>query len=301
MRRIPIALAMILASAGFARAADFSTAFGENDGAGLHAGSIGSLYLGYLGYDPDNVDIDAPDQGIVGGRFAYAHPLTETFSAQFDLLGEVNFTGSPDDDNDLTLGDYMAAVHIDSRDPSSYLLGAFGGGGQSFDNGDNGDPIPYWFAGAEAQIYHGNGTLGAQIGYLDSDDNYLESIYDAVFARLAASVYFGERTKLTGELSYLHGSRPNVIADSGGIVDIAGWGMQFDHQIADSPFHLMLAYDGFDFNTTEESDAPWVHEARIGVTVLFGSSDLMDNDRRAAGADLPPINRWISTSANEIE
>ncbi|HSM41747.1 MAG TPA: hypothetical protein VK862_13415 [Afifellaceae bacterium] len=39
----------------------------------------------------------------------------------------------------------------------------------------------------------------------------------------------------------------------------------------------------------------------ISFDILLGSNTLIDNDRRAVALDLSPINRWVSTSANEIE
>jgi len=305
MRQFFLAGAVLFAAGSTGFAADFNAAFeppAAGPAVGLVAGGIGSLYVGYLGYEGDEIDIDRQDQGIVGARAAYSLPLGSRFSAQFDLIGEVNVVGD-DQDNDLTLGDYMGAVHIDARDPASYLFGAFLGAGQSFDDGDNeGDAIPFWFAGLEGQTYLGNLTLGGQLGYLDSEENNDESISSAWFARLVAAHYFKESTKLSGELAFLTGDRAN--GNPTGSMDVLSWGARLDHFFPNFPAGLMLAYNGFDYEgdeASDESDAPIVHEVRIGVTFLLGTGSLIENDRRAAGADLPPINRWISTSANEIE
>lgn len=306
MKRLFFAATLLLTANGTGFAADFNTAFAEEPPAnapeGLLAGGILSIYGGYLAYEKDEVDIGDQDQGIVGARGAYSLPLSSMFSAQFDLIGEANITGS-DDDNDLTLGDYMGAIHIDARDPSSYLFGVFGGGGQSFDNGDNdGDSIPFWFAGIEGQKYFNNLTLGGQIGYVDSDDNYDETISNAWFARAATSYYIGYDTKLSGDVAFFTGDRAN--GNSSGSMDVISWGARLDHFFPEFPVGLMVAYNGFDYEgdaASNESDAPVVHEFRIGASLLFGAGSIMENDRRAAGADLPAINRWISTSANEIE
>ncbi|MEH6727576.1 MAG: hypothetical protein V7703_15575 [Hyphomicrobiales bacterium] len=210
---------------------------------------------------------------------------------------------SPPDDGDLTRGDYMGAVHLDMRDPTSYLLGAFAGGGQSFDDGDNDDdPIPFWFVGLEGQKYFGNVTLGSQVGYVDSDENNDESISKAWFARATAGYYFDEDTKLSGDFAFFTGDRKN--GNPKGTMDVLSWGARLDHFSSEFPVGVFLAYNGFDYEgdrASDESDAPVVHEVRIGASLMLGASSLMDNDRRAAGADLAPINRWISTSANEIE
>ena len=178
------------------------------------------------------MDIRDQDQGIVGARGSYSLPLSSRVSAQFDLIGEVNATGS-DDDNDLTRGDYMGAVHLNMRDPSSYLFGAFAGGGQSFDDGDNDDDsIPFWFVGLEGQKYFGNLSLGTQIGYVDSDENNNESISNAWFARATAGYYFSENTKLSGDLAFFTGDRRN--GNPKGTMDVISWGARLDHSLQSS-------------------------------------------------------------------
>lgn len=101
MKQLFFAATIRLAGSGNGFAADFNTAFGEETPVGppggLLAGGIASIYAGYLGYEQGQVDISDPDQGIVGARGAYSLPLTSRFSAQFDLLGEVNVIGSNGD------------------------------------------------------------------------------------------------------------------------------------------------------------------------------------------------------------
>lgn len=308
MIRLFLGATILLVGSGVGFAADFNTAFAQqapvDKPQGLLAGGIVSIYGGYLGYEQGQVDISDQDQGNAGARGSYSLPLSSRISAQFDLLGEVNVTGSGDDD-DLTRGDYMGAVHLDMRDPSSYLFGIFAGGGQSFDDGDNDDDsIPFWFVGLEGQKYINNLTLGGQLGYLDSDDNYDETISNALFVRAAAGYYFGENTKLSGDLAFLRGDRVNGSSSRRGTMDVISWGARLDHFSSKLPVGLSLSYNGFDYEgdrESDESDAPFVHEVRIGASLLLGTGSLMENDRRAAGAELPPINRWISTSANEIE
>lgn len=308
MIRLFLSSAILLAGGGIGLAADFNTAFGEKAPVdapeGLLAGGILSIYGGYLGYEDGQIDISDQDQGIAGAKGSYSLPLSSRVSAQFDLLGEVNVTGSGGD-NDLTLGDYMGAVHLDMRDPSSYLFGIFAGGGQSFDDGDNdGDSIPFWFAGLEGQKYINDLTLGGQLGYLGSEENNDETISNAWFVRAAAGYYFGENTKLSGDLAFLRGDRVNGSSSGRGTMDVISWGARVDHFSSDLPVGLSISYNGFDYEgdrDSDESDAPVVHEVRIGASLLLGPRSLMENDRRAAGADLPLINRWISTAANEID
>jgi hypothetical protein len=306
MIRTVLTTALLLTGSGIGFAADFDKAFGghaaDDMPQGLLSGGVFSVYGGILGYEHDQVDIDDETQGIIGARGAYALPINSRISAQFDLIGELNATGS-DDDGDLTRGDYMGAAHLNMRDPDAYLFGAFAGAGQSFDDGDNDDdPVGFWFVGVEGQKYLGKLTLGSQIGYVGSDENNNESIDDAWFARATAGYYFTENTKLSGDFAFFTGERRN--GNPKGTMDVLSWGARVDHFSSEYPVGMFLAYNGFDYEgdrASDESDAPVVHEVRIGASLMLGASSLMENDRRGAGADLAPINRWISTSANEID
>jgi hypothetical protein len=297
MRRTAIALIGALASVP-AIGADFEQHW--DNVAGLHAGGIGSLYLAYLMFDPENVDIDQPQRFNGGAAGAYAMPISDNASIQVDAAADIAL--QREGDSDQTMLEGTIAVHLSWRDPSSHLLGAFGGGGLSIDDGDNlGEPIPFYFAGLEGQAYFDRATLQGQVGFLDGDDNWLETIENAYFARAVAHYYVTDRTKLSAEASYLHGGRPNNVPDSGGVIDIYGWGARLDHLFADHGFGMFASYNGYDFRPTEESDHPWVHEFRVGLVKYFGSPSILDNDRYAAGLDLPPASRWISIATNEIE
>lgn len=291
-----IAMLSVLA-VGPSYAADFEQQWTE--AAGIHRGGYASLHLGYLFFDPDNNDSGLDQRATAGGSFAYSMPLSEDVSFQLDGFGEAALQW--DGDNDQTLFEGMFGGHLSKRDPERHLMGLFGGAGLSVDGGDDGAAIPFLFAGVEGQAYFARGTLTGQAGWLDGNDNELETIENALFVRGVASHYVTDQTRLSGELSYLHGGRPNNDPTSGGVIDIYGWGASLDHVFPDHSFAVGLVYNGYDFQPTEESDAPWVHEFRVRLTKYFGSPSILENDRRAAGLDLPPISRWISTATNEIE
>ncbi len=265
-------------------------------------GGVASIYFGHLDYESDEVDIPDPQTQIIGGRGAVSIPFMDVFSVQLDLLGEhtLDKTG----DNDQTIGDLTAAAHLSYRDPSMFLVGLFGGGGLSEDNGDDEEDITFFFAGAEAQGYWDNFTAYGQVGYLDGEEFYQEIPENAWFGRGVLSYYYMSNTKISGELSFLSGDRPNG-AGGNGELEVFGWGAKvqhlFDVPVLPGPAGISVAYNGYNYDATNESDSPDVHEFRIGFDFLFGSPSLIDNDRRAAGLDLAPINRWISTSTNEIE
>jgi hypothetical protein len=270
----------------------------------LLKGGIASIYVGHIDYESGEVDISDTQTQIIGGRGAISIPFMDNFSIQIDALGEhtLDRTG----DGDQTIADLTFAGHVSYRDPSMYLVGLFGGGGRSFDNGDDDDgEIPFYFIGAEAQAYWNDFTAYAQAGYLDGEDFYLENVEDAWFGRGVISYYYMQNTKIAGEISFVSGDRRNNTPGGPGDLEVFGWGAKiqhmFDTPVLSSPAGISLAYNGYNYKATDESDSPDVHEFRIGFDFVFGSPSLIDNDRRAAGLDLPPINRWVSTSTNEIE
>lgn len=270
----------------------------------LLTGGVLGIGLAYIDHEDDEVDISDPDTQLIGGHGAVSIPFMDRYSIQLDALGEHTLDKTGDDDQ--TIGNLMLGAHASYRDPSMYLVGLFGGGGWSWDNGDDDDgAIPFYFLGAEAQVYWNNFTGYGQVGYLDAEDFYLEVVEKAWFGRAVASYYFGPNTKLAGEVSYVSGDRKNNTPGGPGELDVFGWGARlqhvFDAPMLPAPAAVSLAYNGFDYRATDESDSPMVHEFRIGFDILLGSNTLIDNDRRAVALDLPPINRWVSTSANEIE
>jgi hypothetical protein len=266
---------------------------------GLHAGGSIGGEAAYLMFDPDNVDIDTPQRFNAGIFGTYGRPISSATSFQLD--GAIDTALQTDATDNQTMTEGVLAGHLSWRDPSSHLLGVFGGAGFATDGGDNDGPSSFVFGGVEGQAYLHGLTLQAQAGYLNGHDNWLEAINNAYFLRGVASFYFKPDTKLSLEVSYLHGARPNNDPDSGGVVDIPGWGARLDQAIGNGGAAIFASWNGYDFRTTEESDAPWVNEFKIGFVKRFGSGTILDNDRNGVGLDLPSVVRWTSTSTNEIE
>ncbi|MBY0401675.1 hypothetical protein K2X89_15385 [Myxococcota bacterium] len=297
-----LAASLVIASTAYATEVEGSASADSAVDTSLHLGGAAGVDFGYVHFEGDEVDIPEASNGAVRGRGAVSIPFLDANSVQIDVIGEQTLNASKDDDK--TNGDITFAGHLSRRDPSSHLFGVFGGGGMSFDDGDDTTDLYFYFVGAESQLYWNDLTFQGQAGFLDSDDGFRETIEDAGFGRAVASYYYSPNGKISGELDYLRGNRPNGSRGNGNL-EIVEWGLKAQHMVVlgglPAPIGISLAYDGFDYKATNESDNPMVHELRLGFQMLFGSSTLIDNDRRAAGLDLPLINRWISTSVNEIE
>lgn len=183
----------------------------ETDGANaasdssLYLGGTAGLELGFLHLEGDEIDIPEASNGIMRGRGAVSIPFQEKYSAQLDAIGEYGLNQS--EDNDKTTGNLTFAGHLSRRDPSSHLFGLFTGGGLTFDDGDDSNELPFYFAGGEGQVYWNQSTFQGQIGFLGGEDIYRETIRRSGFGRIVASHYYSENGKVSAEVGYLRGYR----------------------------------------------------------------------------------------------
>ncbi|MBL8904978.1 MAG: hypothetical protein JNK83_16915 [Rhizobiales bacterium] len=93
---------------------------------------------------------DLGDDEVLRGGAAFSFPVGDMFGIQADLT-------ALDAHGDTAIG---GAAHFFTRDPNSYLLGAYGG---YVDAG----PANIWYVGPEAELYLDNITLEAVGGIMD--------------------------------------------------------------------------------------------------------------------------------------
>jgi hypothetical protein len=110
------------------------------------SGPNGKIELGGGWVDLDDVSSDE----VFRGGAAFSIPLGDMFGLQADLTALDAF-------GDTAVG---GAAHFFTRDPNSYLLGAYGG---YVDAG----PANIWYVGPEAELYLGNVSIEAVGGYMD--------------------------------------------------------------------------------------------------------------------------------------
>jgi hypothetical protein len=98
-------------------------------------------------------DIDVfNDSELLRGGLSFSFPVGDTLGIQADLAAVDAF-------GDTLLG---GNLHIFTRDPSRYLLGVTGGAGF-------GDNASLYYIGPEAELYLGNLSIEAWVGYLNVD------------------------------------------------------------------------------------------------------------------------------------
>jgi hypothetical protein len=110
------------------------------------SGPNGKVEIGGGWADVDSLSSD----GVFRGGAAFSFPVGDMFGIQADLTALDAF-------GDTAVG---GALHAFTRDPSSYLLGAYGG---YVDVGS----ANIWYVGPEAELYLDNISIEAIGGYMD--------------------------------------------------------------------------------------------------------------------------------------
>lgn len=280
-----------------ALAADLPVTHAESasEASHLNAGGTIEFNAGYTNFEKNEVELSDNENTSISIDGSYALPVAEQLSLQLDGLATLYLDDLGNSD-DATVGEGYLASHFTYRAPQTGLLGVFGGIGLTEDNGDDEDVNKFFsFGGLEGQYYLGDVTLLGQVGYFHATDSYDEAIDAAVFARGGGDFYFTDNTKISADASYVIGNR------SGEKTTIFGWGAGAEHKFSSLPVGISASYNGFDLKPLDDSNQPVVHEFRLGAFYQFGTSSVKENDRTAAGLDLPQVARWVSITTNEIE
>jgi hypothetical protein len=103
---------------------------------------------------------DLGDDEVFRGGAAFSFPVGDMFGIQADLTALDAF-------GETAIG---GAVHAFTRDPNSYLLGAYGG---YVDAG----PANIWYVGPEAELYLDNISIEAVGGYMDISNGVGSEFY----------------------------------------------------------------------------------------------------------------------------
>lgn len=286
----------MLAIANAANAADI-VAVEPDVATGLIFTGIFDLYGGYSWYangDGNASGIEDLDSALVGGAARVSIPWSANFSTQLDLEASAAL-GSYDSDREQYASSVVAAAHASFRQPDSYLIGLFGGGGIAI--AEDEDTGNLWFAGLEGQAYLGNFTLYGQVGYLDSveaDGDDSDTFHDAYFVRAVGRYFFTPNSMLQGEVSYASGKQDTGTSYD---MDILGWGARYERGLETMPISLFVAYEGAHYDNGSGGDRGSFteHTGLVGLKFRFGPNSLKENDRLGATLDLPRFGRWVAS------
>lgn len=236
-----------------------------------------SLYGGFADVsDPDD-ELDDTSYLVYGGTAVASIPFGDAFSVQFDVLGEDNNVAVDDEGAVTTFG---VGGHLSLRDPEFGLVGVFGGFGQATSDTDDAADVN-WF-GAEGQFYLDAFTLYGQVGWAEADNDHDPLDWSDVFARGAVRYFFADNFMLQGDLSY---TKAVIHSDD---LDSLGWGVKAKYGFGDMPVYLSAEYRGTQYDGHGENSAT-EHVGLLGLSVVFGASSLLEQDRYGATLETPSL------------
>ncbi len=228
-----------------------------------------------------------------GGEGRLSLPLGEKLSIQSDLKYEYNSYATENFPSNDTLGQrytFQGTGHLSWRDPSTFLLGVFGGAGATDSTLGRYD-VSYF--GGEAQFYMNDITLYAQGGYVDFDvrtNNFFAlPLNDGIFARGVLRWFLTPESRLQIQGTYLSAEYELTGAD----MDAFSVGARYDTNInlpimGSTP--LYVAYRGvFRDNCAAIGESMDDHTFMVGTSYSF-SGGMLTVDRQGATLDSPDFN-----------
>lgn len=258
--------------------------------------AVGEFWFGYSFLSDDNIappiDDSYPD---LGGALRVNVPVGGDFSLQLDLQAESAFA---DDTSKNYTGSVLSGAHASWREPSQWLLGAFGGIGNGFNAAD--ETATTYLIGAEGQYYLTDWTFYAQAGYTDaeeSDGGTPDAFRNAWFGRGVARYFFDGNAKLEGEVSYASGEEDTDADD----MDVWGWGLRYERAMPGIDAGVFLAYQGNYYDNSTEARTLTEHTLKLGLSFAFGVEGQKYVDRHGATLDLPMVTRWSAYGVDMLD
>jgi hypothetical protein len=250
------------------------------------------------------IDVGVDDDIVFanGGEGRLSFPVGETLSIQNDFKYEYNEYAIESPFSNDVAGprySYQFAAHVSHRDPSTFLIGAFGGvGGSNIRSGGPGGAFTQdnLFAGGEFQFYLNNFTLYGQAGYVETNNTFGATLDDGFFARGVLRYFPTADSRLQVEGTYIN---MDYVAQALGDVDAfivkARYDMMVDLPLMGST-PLWVGYRGtfrdncLGFRAAGAAPGGVLdlddHTFMIGTSYSF-SGDMLTVDRQGATLDTP--------------
>lgn len=247
----------------------------------------GVVYLGVAQWW-DNYDYGGSNQ------FDYNHPSVYGFgkvnipydgtkaNVQLDFFGDASLHGSQGNQQIGSRGDFGAGVHLNYRNSSEGLLGAFAATGRVWDIHGY-ESSPAFMAGLEGQYYCGPWMLYGQAGYMDANSSAF--LQNAGFVRGLVSYYATQKLKLTAGGAYMDGETDRWNASA--------WAWQADAQYwfgKSVPVAFLLKYEGRDaevhYSSTYHPEL-FSNEVSVGFSLYFGGGSIEESDKTGPGTEIP--------------
>jgi hypothetical protein len=170
-------------------------------------------------------------------------------------------------------------------------FGVFLGSGRQDDYGDADEDMTYEYAGLEFSKDLTWGNYYTQVGYVNGEDQYDESLQDATFVNVGTQYDLQNGFALTGAVGVAQGDTESDPTDDTTVLDVTiGAERDFGNFVGFVELQQQQIYyeDGADnYGDTFTSFS-------VGVTMTFGGDV-------SHGTPLPDLGRWVAYKANEIE
>ena len=220
----------------------------------------------------------------IGGRWSF--PLGNSFSLQLDAEYERNW--NMHDQSHQVAKVPSLGLHASYRDPSRFLLGAFGGHtGTEVDANSGSHRTKGPFYGVEGQFYVNRVTVYGQVGKAkinnyNSGDNEFKGRFETIAGR-----FFPTDDSMI-QIAYGHGHTNNF-------EDKGDWGTAKEYSVLGTmrvtqsmPLYGFVKYKHGKYIANTE-DVGKDKALMIGVSWLFGAPSLLAQDRRGATLSTPML------------
>ena len=219
------------------------------------------------------------------------------FSNTITGVAALGFSAFADADDDLDVDDTtMETLDLTLRVLSTsgnLTYGGFIGAGSHNDNGDSDEDMTYEFIGAEVEVAASFGSYFAQVGYLDSADEYDEGTQDAPFINAGLNYRMFDDYNFVGTFGFAGGNKYGD-EDSGNRVLSASVGIErmVGNLLVSAGYEITEISYKYDGDDTRYGDT--FGTLSIGATFAFGG-------QANHGTPLPNFGNWVAFNANEVE
>jgi len=269
-----------------------------------HTERVPSLTMGIYGAY-SNIDNDEDSDALdsypsLGGDFRLDIPLNDGFGIQFDFQGEEILKEGENTSEDYDRG-YLGGIHVNYRDPESYLFGVFAAAGRVDTVDEDSGQARYHMAGVEGQYYMDNWTFYGQggVGDLSDGSDQTDWMGDNWFARGAIKYYFNDGLgKLQGDVLFMNGEGSTEF-------DVWALGIEAEHHLADYSNGFITGFARFEQYYVEEDtgggpDNGETQVIKIGIRMNLGYPNPMMRDRYGTAVDFADMSR-VHIQARQIE
>ncbi|MFQ1699907.1 hypothetical protein ACJ5NV_04850 [Loktanella agnita] len=258
------------------------------------SGALGAWHNQYggNGFDARRGIEGTYDRGAAELSFSIAaamdNGLTTVATAHFGYISPAEDGSVEEDDATKSTADLTLRVMTER---GNLTFGSFAGGGTQDDYGDSDIRMTYGYVGGEVVKNIAAGTVYAQIGYLNSEDEFKEGPADAPFLNIGGSYNIAEHYALTGAFSYARGDTLDL-SDNNELLSLT---VGVERSFGD--YVVRLDYEATQISFESVSGATFgdtFGTLSVGASYRFGGT-------AQHGSLLPKLARWVAYSANEIE